>query len=188
MSEESYQRNVLRGVTGPETGTCLLASFDRLSPHTAIRPQTYDAYDRLRHAYVEAGCEASGITVSDVSSQMKRLMATAIRELGVPTQKNVVRTRAKNADQLDMKLQKLARGGFRTCVYLDVGGLHAVGVEEVSEGIYDTKSTWTPIRSQATVEDIFAYLDQSPRLRSRPNAHHTTPIINIFALPPEPRR
>jgi hypothetical protein len=91
-------------------------------------------------------------------------------------------------------LGDLTLGGFRPAVYLDVGGLHAVGVFRVDpsdDEYYCVRGTWTPFRTDGPVhvDDIFRYLDRPARQRRKAsNTRRTLKEVNVVALPPEPRR
>jgi hypothetical protein len=190
MSEESYQKNVDRGVTGPESSTCLLASYDRISEKGEIKPQTYERYNALGHKFVEdVGYNATFVN-ADIAREFTDLKIDFRRQLMVNSPKNVVEARAENPEELEKKLGQLAQGGFRTSVYLDTGGLHAVGVEQIDIGYYNVKSTWSPFSEGEPVstEDLFDYLELTPRMRYRPNSSRRTFVApNIVALPPEPK-
>jgi len=193
MSEYSYQINVQRGVTGPNSSSCLLASFDRISERAEISPQTYVAYKKLRNAYVEVCPDDNNANYvpTDITEQYRTLTKTFYKELGVATMRNVVHQRADTEEELGRLLGRLSAGGFRLCAYLDTGGLHAVGLTPAGEGLYEVKSTWSPFPEgePTSVSDIFAYLDRAPRVRKRENCgKKTDKTSNITAIPAEPRQ
>lgn len=190
MSEFSYQQNLQRGVVGD---TCLLASFDRISETTGITPQTYERYDRLRLGFVDACPDDNTATYvpTDIVTEYRAVTKTFYRELGVETTKNVVYDRVETVDALSKRLGELSTGGFRTCLYLDTGGLHAVGLLPAGKDRYNVRSTWSPFPEDEAVgaADLFDYLDLAPRIRKRENCgRKTEKTTNITALPAEPRR
>jgi len=187
MSEFSYQKNLQRGVTGD---ACLLASFDRVSEVAEISPQTYERYGNLRHAFVDACPDdnKTNFVPTDIVNEYRDVTKTFYRELGVQTTRNVIYDRVNTVDALDKRLGELASGGFRTCVYLDTGGLHAVGLIPVSEGVYNVRSSWSPFEENepVTAIDLFDYLDLAPRTRKRDSSSRkTTKTANITGIPPE---
>lgn len=122
MSELSYQYNVDRGVTGPWSSTCLLASYDRISEYTGIQPWTYERYDDLRNQYVKVCGDDTNFVTKDIVQQFKEIKVNFRAELGVYTAKNIVGTQAKSVDDLRGVLGRLTTGGYRPAVYLDTGG------------------------------------------------------------------
>jgi len=188
MSEASYQLNVQRGVTGKGSSTCLMASYDRLSPVTGIQTETYERYEELRMLFVQRVGDFAIYTPQDIATQFREQKAEFRRQLGVNTSKNIVETRANTVDELRNRLSKLAVGGYRTAVYLDLGGLHAVGVAALGDDTYSIKSTWSPFDDDpADVTQLFEYIDLAPRQRKRKiSSKRTEPAANIVALPPEP--
>jgi hypothetical protein len=190
MSELSYQQNLRRGVVG---ATCLLASFDRISEIKGITPQTYERYDKLRLGFVDACPDDNMATFvpKDIVSEYREVTKTFYSELGVETPRNVVYDRADSVDGLSKRLGELSTGGFRTCLYLDTDGLHAVGLLPIGNNKYNVRSTWSPFGEDDPVEagDLFDYLDIAPRIRKRENSSRKTEkTSNITALPAEPRR
>lgn len=192
MSETSYELNLRRGVTGPCTETCFLASFDRISPVTGIKTQTYERYSKLREMYVRATNDNHPIFVpDDIAKEFRQIQSQVKTELGLDPSKDLLGYRANTAEDLRLRLASLAIGGFRTAVYLDTGGLHAVGVvrQANEDDYYAVRSTWSPFVDEDAVHvnEIFEWLDKSPRIRARENSsRRTVKAINIAALPPEP--
>lgn len=189
MSEQSYELNVKRGVTGPQTATCLLASYDRITPRSGIQPDTYEQYQDLRRRYVEATHDAPEFVPIDIVRDFTQIKERFRRELGAAGTKNIICVRAKTEDELYRTLGNLSQGGFRPAVYLDTGGLHAVGTIPIDDEHYEIKSTWSPFEDDAlvSISEIYEYLDQPPRLRNKAGGRKTSKEINIVALPPEPR-
>jgi hypothetical protein len=177
------------GVTGPTTGTCYLAAFDRTSQVAGVSTQTYEDYDNLRNVYVAGGGEAIPYIAPDIVAFSRNVMGRARAELGLKTGTQM-EYRARRESELQNILTKLAMGGFRTAVCLDVGGLHAVGVEYLGDDYFATKSTWSPFDEEpVNVSAIFGLLDQSPRQHKRQySGKKTQRLSNIFALPPESPR
>lgn len=186
MSEESYQRNLCRGVTGPSTGTCLLASYDRISQKTGISPETYDDYNKLRKEYVDKVGDTNFVP-NDLRIKYHHLKEKFRRELGVYTTRNIIEARVNSESALENRLADLIIGGFRTAVYLNPGGLHAVGLLKVDRERYEVKSTWSPFEGTiVSCNDLFGILDRAPRFRKRVNSgRHTIVEPNIVALPSE---
>lgn len=188
MSEMSYWQNVDRGVTGPQTATCLLASYDRISEVTGVHPQTYQRYEQLRELYVQTCGDDSNFVTKEVIEQFSDIKIDFRSELGVYTTKNIVGTRVGSVDELSNALGRLAAGGFRSAVYLDTGGLHAVGVVSLGRDYFDVRSTWSPFRDREAVhvEELYSWLDKPVRIRKRQNSgRKTVKQWNIVALPPE---
>lgn len=190
MSEESYWRNVARGVTGPETGTCFVASLDRISKHHDVPPQTYEAYEHARQVYKKATNDAPDFLPPELRELSRTIERRVLSDVGVISLKNVVNLRVDSEPELEEKLDRLAQGGFRTVINLDTGGLHAVGVEQLDRRHYSVKSTWDPFNNSdcTTTGEIFMFLDRYKRLKGRPNARKSFKAMNIQALPPESRR
>lgn len=189
MSEFSYQDNLKRGVTGSMTGTCLPAAYDRISPRLGVAPGTYQFYESARRLYVEACGDDPEFVPQEILAMGGRAKALFRRDLGVESNKNIVGYRANTEAELRMTLSRLAIGGFRTSIYLDVGGLHAVGVEPVEGDHYDVKSTWSPFDDElVSVSELYTLLERAPRGRKRQGSHSTYKRYNIVALPPEPKR
>jgi len=189
MSEASYQLNVQRGVTGPHTATCLMAAYDRISAVTGVHTQTYEQYEALRERYVEATGDNSNFVPQDIVKNFAALKIEFRRQLGVEGTKNIVGLRANSKPELQRALGKLTTGGFRPAVYLDTGGLHAVGVVNRGNDYYDVRSTWSPFPANEPVHlsDLFGMLDLPPRHRKRENSSRkTVQEWNVVALPPEP--
>ena len=188
MSEESYRVNVDRGVTGTWSSTCLMAAYDRFSKNSGIRTETYEAYEEARRRFSEGVGDQSNFTPDEYRKRFAEIKQQARADLGVYTPKNVFEARINTIDDLIRTLGKLTLGGFRTALYLDVGGLHAVGVRHLGSDKYDVRSTWTPFEEDEPVpaEMLFANLDLAPRQRKRPNCgKKTLPAFNLIALPPE---
>lgn len=191
MSESSYQENTKRGVTGLLSGTCLLASYDRFSERTGIKPQTYKLYDELVSRFFNADDNASDYALAEITKEFFDIQSVFCRDLGVQTSRNIYSERVDTEEALYQTLGRLASGGFRTAAYLDISsridGKHAVGVQSVGGDRYFVKSTWSPFPDEtASLHDIFIYLDRCPRTRKRENnGRRTTREPNIIALPPE---
>ena len=190
MSEQSYQLNMKRGVTGPRTGTCFPASLDRLSLETEITPQTYVEYDDVRREYAAATRDKPEFIPPEIAKRSREVYERVMADLGVYVKKNVITLRVDTEQQLGEALARLADGGFRTAVTLNTGGLHAVGVNRVDEDLYDVVSTWAPFEKNrpVKVEQIFEYLDRYPRLKVKAGGRKSFKTTNIFALPPESKR
>jgi hypothetical protein len=189
MSEQSYQLNVKRGVTGPETETCLLAAYDRITSRGEVRPETYQQYQDLRRQYVEATNDAPEFIPIDIIRDFRQIKEQFRRELGVAGTKNIVCVRAKTKDELYHSLGNLSQGGFRPAVYLDTDGLHAVGTISLDDEYYDLRSTVTPFEEDmpVSVGEIYEYLYQFSRIHKKVGGRRTHKESNIIALPPEPR-
>ena len=190
MSEESYQKNVKRGVVGQ---TCLLASFDRVSNRTGIKPRTYEQYETVRQRFLDVCPEdiEANFVPQDIVDAYVAVTKAFYSELGVHTNRNVVYDRVDTADRLHQRLGKLTIGGFRTCLYLDTGGLHAVGLLPIGDDYYNIRSTRSPFGEEEPVDagELFEWLDSSPRMRVRENSSRKTlKGTNITGLPAEPRR
>jgi hypothetical protein len=101
MSEESYQKNVDRGVTGPESSTCLLASYDRISEKGEIKPQTYERYNALGHKFVEdVGYNATFVN-ADIAREFTDLKIDFRRQLMV------------NSPRMSWKREQITRRNLR---------------------------------------------------------------------------
>ena len=188
MSERSYQRNLELQVTGRHTDTCLLAAYDRISKRHEISTETYITYNELAYDQYEASQANPGLINNTLRQRYADMRVRFRKELGVETSKNIVETRVDTPEYLRQALSHLAIGGFRTAVYLELEGLHAVGVIQVDDEHYDIKSTKSPFPDEpVTVDDIYGKLDRYQRTRRRPNARKTQKAVNIVALPPEPR-
>lgn len=190
MSEASYRLNARRGVTGPHTSTCLMASYDRISPVTGVRTETYREYEDLRDLYVSTVGDGSNFVTNEVIRKFRELKEVFRAELGVPTPKNIIECRVRTKDELHKRLSNLAIGGYRPAVYLDTGGLHAVGVMQLDDEYYDVRSTWSPFpEGPVSIDQIYEYLDQAPRIRKRKYSSKKTVVEpNLVALPPEPAK
>ena len=189
MSEASYQLNVQRGVTGEWSSNCLVAAYDRTSKVTGVATQTYERFARLSAAFEDQVGIDGNFTPEEMLREFDAVKREFRSQLGVPTGKNIVEARVDTEEGLSDTLARLAIGGYRTAVYLDVGDLHAVGVTPVAQDIYDVKSTWSPFpeNEPVTIKDIFGLLDRAPRHRVRAtNGKMTVKTVNIVALPPEP--
>lgn len=190
MSEESYQHNLRRRVTGEDYATCLLASYDRISRKVGLSPQTYQRYEDLRLKFVDLCGDDANYVPQDLARQWSDLKEDFRRELGVPTPRNIISTHVRSSSDLLSILERTCQGNFRPAVYLDTGGLHAVGVIRVQRGIYRARSTWTPFDDEdnVTVEELASWLNRPLRMRKRPtNSRKTSPRTNFVALPPERR-
>lgn len=193
MSEQSYWENVEKRVTGPRSANCMMAAYDRISPRLGISTATYVEYERHRREYVRAVTDNGNYVPREFVRKFAELKARARAELGVHTDKNVVKAHVDTRDELHRTLGDMTLGGFRPMVYLDVGGLHGVGVmraDPSDDEFYYVRSTWTPFRTDdpVHVDDIYEYLDHPVRQRRRPGtARRSLKEVNIVALPPEPR-
>jgi hypothetical protein len=142
----------------------------------------------LRQRYVAEDTDNSLYVPQHLADDWRALSSEVQAELGAPTPRNVPSGRVDTIEQLGGYLNQLMDGGFRTCVYLDTGGLHAVGLIRLNESYFAARSTWTPFEDDdcVSLEEIYAYLDCAARQRKRPhNSRKTYKAINIVALPPE---
>lgn len=191
MSEASYQDNVRRGVTGRDTATCLLASYDRFSYRTGISPRTYEEYELLRQYFVENVGDGNNFVQRDFRSRYTELKIRFRAELGVHSNRNIVQTRIDTKEGLISTIGSLTTGGFRTALFIHAnGGLHAVGVKTLDTEEYEVKSTWEPFSTENPVlaDSLLEFLYLGPRQRSREgNCRKTYPACNLVALPPEPK-
>lgn len=191
MTELSYQHNVQRQVTGDWSATCLLASWDRISQWACVSPQLYEAYNALRWRFVEE-CGDDALYIPQHLGKDWRALAEQIQvELGAPTPRNVFSVKVDTYAELGDCLNRLMDGGFRTCVYLDTNGLHAVGLIRLDPWNFVARSTWSPFENDNCVglDEINEYLFRSPRLRKRPDSSRKTyKHVNVVALPPERSR
>lgn len=190
MSEISYQDNVELGVVGPDSSNCLGASYDRFSIVTGVQTQTYQHCEKVRLAYEELVGDGSNYVPPELIQAFKDMKTLIRKDLGVSTNRNIVETRVDTQDELRSKLGRLSVGGFRTAVYLDVDGLHAVGIKALDAEHFTVKSTWSPFPEDEPVHvsDIFSYLDLAPRQRVRETSgRKTIKSCNIVAIPPETR-
>ena len=191
MSEESYQLNCLRGVTGSSTATCLPASFDRISRTSRVNPDTYAQYNSLRWQFVSEFGDDTKYIPNTFVERKERVMTRLLGELGVHS-RGTYYARVREVADLASRLSKLSHGGFRHVVYLRCGGLHAVGLmpKPGSTDSYIARSTWTPFADNDDVcaEEMINGLDQPPRLRRGEGSSKTYTLCNLFAIPPEPRK
>lgn len=188
MSEASYQQNVLRGVTGFQTETCLPASHDRISHASGIHPSTYEEYHRLVTAYVEQCGDNALYVPPEIVRRYQEVVVAYHSELGVRSPRNVVYGREDTEAGLRRRLAKLSLGGFRIAVLSQDDGLHSVGVTQVEADWYDVRSTSSPFNEgePVHVSKIYHYLDRSHRVRKRAqNGKNTFKEANLIALPPE---
>ena len=188
MSEESYQINVRRGVTGPQSATCELAAFDRFTVRGGIQPQTYEQYNDLYYDNLAATGGATDYVPRDIDERHRAIARDVYQQLGVISTRNTIDRRVKTFDEFQDTLDNLATGGFRTAVHLK--GLHSVGVKRIEPGFYDVRSTSSPFPEgeAVAVENLFDHLDLTARMRVRAsNSRRTYVEPNIIALPPEQR-
>ncbi len=187
MSEASYQLNVARSVTGPNTNTCLLAAYDRISTAHDVRPDTYALYNDLWYNFHETVDDEKYVSPSMISA-IAVVTKRYRQDLGVHTSRNVLHHNIETESELRNTLARLAIGGFRTAVFLDVGGLHAVGLLHVGDDEYNVKSTWSPFGTDesVTTRQVYGYLYRGQRDRKRPgNCRKTVKACNLVSLPPE---
>ncbi len=189
MSEESYQDNVKRGVTGPETETSFVAAFDRISKRTGVSSRTYQDYRKISEWSDEIYEELDHVPAEYMEATCA-FWAQLWRELGVNNTKNNNGMRPETLEELDVMLKKLTNGGFRTIVYLSVEYREVcVGLIARGDGYYKARSTWTPFNDEdcVSVAEIFPLLRRLPRARIGTSGR-TLKDVNVFALAPEPRR
>jgi len=189
--EDSYQANLLRGVTGPHTNTCEVAAFELLSPHTTVSPKTHEAHEcrqqvvaRLSDS-VHAGELAPGDRTRLLASSSQALHAFC-GDFEVPPT-DILRTRVCTANELNRTLGRLSAANRRTALVLDVGSsLHAVGVTAVHADFCGLTSTWTPFSDGSLVhmDEIFPLLNQKPNVFTQVASGAST-VTNVISLPPE---
>jgi hypothetical protein len=188
MSEESYQSNVDLGITGSESSSCELASYDRISWHHGISSELYQRFNLLFDSKPWSQIQSGEMHMSQaILEECLSIRKDAYAELGVYSGKNLVRRRVETQEQLEITMGTLALGGYRIGLYVWTGGTHAVGVQQNEDGTNEVRSTWSPIgESRVTIQALFSVLDQPPRLHRRPtSSRRTAKVINVKALPPE---
>jgi hypothetical protein len=207
MSEFSYQLNVERGVTGPATATCLLASLDRISEVGEVRPQTYERYTTLQEDQAELQVTAHELEGAPLVTSLPRALELATWQFELQEEETAVKQQLYtdlgaepmacrelrlNKENLGYKLGKLAIGGFRVAVCLDVGlgWQHAVGVTKNEDGSYQVRSNWTPFADEGrvSIKELAQKLDRPPRQGIVTVDEKVMPLPNLYVLPPEAKR
>lgn len=158
MSVRSYLQAKKKGVTGPNTATCLPAALDCLFYDKAL---PVGAYPRYEDAYWEQ--QEKGSSRRRTRKAFKQLMRAA----GGGSFKRLKAVRATNPSQCVRWLGKWRRSQ-RIVVYVE--DLHVVGLRPVSGG-FRMVGTWLP-RGVSTHDvfnpsEIFTYLAQPARYKGK---------------------
>jgi hypothetical protein len=188
MSEQSYQENLARGVTGPDTNTCHPAAFDRISLRTGISTHTYETYDRLWTQYSQTGPEE--YFGSPLETQFTDVYHQIDKDLGVYGTKLAISECIVSCRSLGRRLTDLSGRGYRTVVFLeDFGESHAIGLLDNGDGTYETRSTIELFAEQAvTAEVLFRAMRQTSQLRPRSHVLGRPRVQNnLVAIPPDPK-
>lgn len=172
MSEESYELNLRRGVTGRRTPTCYPAALEQIS-EGEIHPAIYQDYQRLYDTFHNG---ETGDTMRDMTRRL-------LLQMGSASLKGFTK-----AEELSRKVSAARQEGRRIIAIIATN--HAIGLKPVESERWLARSTWIPFDPDESLgpDDIFPYLDQPARRLEVGNRKLNEKWVNFHTLPPEAKR
>lgn len=192
MTEASYQRNLMLGVTGGETLTCQLAALDRVSQSHEISTDTYRAYDCLQGNYerlTESGdLDPVGKWPNQLTPAWNAVNQMWSRELGARSYRAVKWRYAETASQLAGLLDAYFEKQCRIAISIEAGDLfhHSLGLIPAGEDRFLTRGTWSLFEEDEAVAAtvLFDQMHHQPEIYEF-DGQQFSELHNVMILPPE---
>lgn len=188
MSIKSYERNVLRGVAGPDIGVCLPASLEQVSPNHSYRANIYTEYLDFVD-YLDA-LNNKDRRSKEALDEYERIMERLIRPLGRQALDNMILSRVNTELGFISKIRKLHDNDYRVVVDIKYGkhnpdkSVHSVGLIPVERDYVTLVSTHVP----RCLQGIISTQQLAGRIATTKDTEikgHPIATANIIAIPYE---
>lgn len=159
MSIKSYNKNVEKGVAGPEIGVCLPASLEQISPNHSYRSNIYTEYLEFVD-YLDSLTNKERRS-KEVLEEYEQIMERLVRPLGRKAVNNMILSRITTERGFITKIRQLHDNDYRIVVDIRYGtsspdkSVHSVGLIPVERDFVTLVSTHVPKCLQGVISTEF---------------------------------
>lgn len=188
MSIKSYNKNVERGVAGPNIGVCLPASLEQISPNHYYRPNIYSRYDKFMD-YLDA-LDIRELTSKEVCEQYEEVIEKILRPMGKKAFDQIILRQINTERGFISTIRQLHNNDYRVVVDIQYGNknpnkeVHSVGLIPIDTDFVSLVSTHVPVvlRGIISTEQLFNHLAHSTDNKIK---GHPLSTANVMAIPNE---
>lgn len=188
MSIASYNRNVERGVAGPDLPVCFPASLEQISPNHSYRPNTYTDYLDFLEYYDPLPKNAK--ESKEIIEEYEKIVEKIIRPLGKYALDNLIYRHINTEQGFLANVNKLHEDNYRVTVDIKYGNadianqVHTLGLIPIEKNYVTLVSTHVPVnlRGVISLRQLAGRLAIITDSRSR---SHPLTTANLIAIPHE---
>lgn len=188
MSIASYNRNVERGVAGPDLPVCFPASLEQISPNHSYRPKVYTDYLDFLEYYEPLSEKAKAS--AEVMDEYEKIVEKIIRPLGKYALDNLIYRHINTEQGLVAHVNRLHDENYRVMVDIKYGNadasnqVHSLGLIPIEKDYVTLVSTHVPVNLRGVIS-LRQLAGRIAIVNDIRNRAHPIATANLLAIPHE---